>query len=198
MKSAHESNRFRGHRKERMLAGESIFHVVAAAESSRWNARFCSIELPRTSALFNRTPVKSLNEILRLSSPACGKAHARFSGFSYSAYPISRLACFLSFVSLFPLHFFYFFVQPFSPRFCPSFHFRSSYMAAYLLHGTLVLIYFFIITRWFAHSILPIFFKKETWEERPDEDFRANLRVATPRLNGLRNIFSAFMESDIY
>lgn len=108
MKSAHESNRFRGHRKERMLAGESIFHVVAATESSRWNARFRSIELLRTSALFNRTPVKSLNEILRLSSPAYGKAHARFSGFSYSAYPISRLACFLSFVSLFPLHFFYF------------------------------------------------------------------------------------------
>lgn len=63
--------------------------------------------------------------------------------------------------------------------------------------AALVLIYFFIITRRFAHSILPIFFKKSK-KKRPDEDFRANLRVVTPWLNGLRNIFSAFMESDIY
>ena len=77
MKSADEGNRFRGHREEgRYIARESIFHVVkkknkkikrehiAAAEISRWNGRSRSIERPRTSALFNRTPVKCLNEIL--------------------------------------------------------------------------------------------------------------------------------------
>ena len=124
------------------------------------------------------------------------RARAIFQLPLFRVYIFSRFACLLSF--------FFFFLNLFSPfrAVLPSLFLRFvSPLEALVVAPTASINLFLHYYTLAGTSDLAIFCKKETREPGVSQLlFRREFTRGWPvfRLNGLRNIFSAFMESDIY